>query len=104
MPENAPSSKPGIARSAEQLLARVASGQARMLRRRRQGAPSIWRAVGLMGLIGWSVVLPMLAGVAAGMWIDRKWPTRFSFTLMLLVAGLAVGCWNAWKWIREEDR
>jgi ATP synthase protein I len=48
----------------------------------------------------------MLAGVAIGTWIDRNWPSRFSWTLMLLLAGLAFGCVNAWDRIRQdlEDR
>jgi len=102
MPEGDPSSKPNLTRSTDRFLEGVAASEARMLRRKRQGTPSIWRTVGLMGLIGWSVVLPMLVGIAIGTWIDHKWPTRFSFTLMLLVAGLAAGCWNAWKRIKEE--
>jgi ATP synthase protein I len=60
----------------------------------------------MVGLIGWSVVLPMLAGIAAGGWIDRRWPSRVSWTLMLLVGGLGLGCVSAWHRIREdqEDR
>ena len=77
--------------------------EARMIRRKREGAPNVWRSVGLVGLIGWSVVLPMLAGIAVGIWIDRQWPSRFSWTLMLLVAGLAAGCANAWNRIKQEQ-
>ena len=44
-----------------------------------------------------------LIGIAAGTWIDRKWPGPFSWTLMLLVGGLMLGCVNAWTRIRHEQ-
>lgn len=102
MPEEDSVPKPKLPSSAERLISRVASREARMIRRKREGAPNVFRTVALVGLIGWSVVLPMLIGIAIGTWIDRRWPSRFSWTLMLLVAGLAVGCWNAWNRIRQE--
>ena len=74
-----------------------------MMRRKKEGPPNVWRSVGLMGLVGWSVVLPMLIGVAVGLWIDRAHPSRFSWTLMLLVAGLVGGCANAWGRIKREQ-
>ena len=89
--------------SARRFIARVASREARLLRHKRQRPHTFWRAASLAGLIGWTVVIPMLAGIAAGSWIDRNWPSRFSWTLMLLFAGLAAGCYNAWNRIREEQ-
>jgi ATP synthase protein I len=76
---------------------------ARMKRRSRQPYLRAWRAVATIGLIGWSVVLPMLAGIAVGSWIDSRWPSRFSWTLMLLVGGLGMGCMSAWNRIRDEQ-
>jgi ATP synthase protein I len=93
----------GLPESTRKLLRAVGSREARMIRRGRRGAPNVWRSVGLVGLVGWSVVLPMLVGIAAGLWIDREWPSRFSWTLMLLVAGLAGGCANAWGRIKREQ-
>jgi ATP synthase protein I len=54
--------------------------------------------------VGWSVVIPTLLGVAAGVWIDGRWPGRFSWTLMLLLGGLLLGCWNAWYWVSLEQQ
>jgi hypothetical protein len=34
----------------------------------------------------------------------RRWPSRFSWTLMLMLAGLLLGCWNAWYWVSLEQR
>lgn len=60
-----------------------------------------WFGLGTFGLVGWSVVIPALLGVAVGLWIDRTWPSRFSWTLMLLIGGVMVGCINAWYWVRK---
>lgn len=89
--------------SAQGLMRAIGSREARMVRRQKEGAPNVWRSVGIIGLVGWSVVLPMLIGVAVGLWVDRTWPNRFSWTLMLLVGGLAAGCANAWSRIKREQ-
>ena len=103
MPDRAPTPQPPLPASAQKLMQAVGVRQARMIRRKREGSPNVWRTVGLMGLVGWSVVLPMLLGIAVGLWIDRRWPSRFSWTLMLLVGGLGAGCANAWHRIRKEQ-
>jgi ATP synthase protein I len=90
--------------SEDRLSRRIASQERRKLRARRHRAHGTWFGLGMYGLVGWSVVIPTLLGVAAGVWIDRTWPSRFSWTLMLLVAGLLLGCWNAWYWISLEQR
>jgi len=57
----------------------------------------------MVGGIGWAVALPTLAGVAVGSWIDYHWPSRFSWTLLLLFGGLAMGCLDAWTRINREQ-
>ena len=54
-------------------------------------------------LTGWSVVVPTLAGLAIGNWIDNRYPAGFSWTLALMAVGLFLGCLNAWYWIRRQD-
>jgi ATP synthase protein I len=63
---------------------------------------SLWRGLGVIGMIGWSVVLPTLLGLAVGQWLDRVAPSRFSWSLSLLVGGLIFGCAAAWRWVDEE--
>lgn len=63
----------------------------------------IWFGLGMVGLVGWSIVVPTLAGAALGMWIDDHYPGSHSWTLALLVAGLCVGCANAWHWVAKEN-
>jgi ATP synthase protein I len=71
---------------------------------RREKDRSIWFGLGMFGLIGWSVAIPTLIGVAVGIWIDNTWPSRFSWTLMLLFIGVILGCVNAWYWVKRESR
>lgn len=74
----------------------------RRLKARSHANRGIFRGLGMMGLIGWSVVVPTLLGTALGIWLDRRDPGHRSWTLMLLVAGLMIGCWNAWQWVARE--
>lgn len=86
-------------------LARTVAGQAaRKLKARRDGAPGVWSGLGMMGLVGWSIVLPTLLGAALGLWLDHRHVDGHSWTLALLVAGLTLGCLNAWNWVAKEDR
>ena len=77
---------------------------ARKLRARRDGSPGVWSGLGMMGLIGWSVVLPTLLGAALGIWLDSHYPGTHPWTLALLMAGLVLGCLNAWRWVEQQDR
>jgi ATP synthase protein I len=57
----------------------------------------------MFGLVGWSVAIPTLIGVAVGVFIDKRFDTRYSWTLMLLLIGVIVGCLNAWYWVKRES-
>jgi len=81
----------------------VGAKAARKLKARNSNQ-GVWFGLGMMGLIGWSVVVPTLGGAALGIWLDNRHPGRHSWTLMLLVIGLVIGCLNAWHWVDKEDR
>ncbi len=76
----------------------------RKLKARRNPAPGVWFGLGMMGLIGWSVVVPTLLGAVIGSWLDSRHFGGHSWTLALLVAGLTLGCFNAWTWVAREDK
>jgi ATP synthase protein I len=76
----------------------------RKLRARRAGTPGVWSGLGMMGLIGWSVVVPTLLGAALGLWLDARHPGAHPWSLALLMAGLVLGCLNAWRWVAQQDR
>ena len=82
----------------------VGKKAARRLKARRARDRGIWFGLGLFGMVGWTVAVTTLLGVLLGLWIDRTWPSRYSWTLMLLIIGLIMGCLNAWYWITRESR
>ncbi|BDI32110.1 F0F1 ATP synthase subunit [Capsulimonas corticalis] len=83
---------------------RVGAKATRKLKARRRSPNTIWLGFGVMGLIGWSVVVPTLFGAMLGLWLDKHYPGKHAWTLALLAAGLAIGCFNAWNWVAKEDR
>ena len=70
----------------------------------RKSTQGVWFGLGMMGLIGWSVVIPTLLGAAFGLWLDKHYPGPHSWTLTLLFIGLIAGCVNAWHWVTKEDQ
>jgi ATP synthase protein I len=88
----------------DRLAERVGTKAERKLRARRNGEPDVWSGLGMMGLIGWSVVVPTLLGAALGVWLDSHHPGTHPWSLALLMAGLVLGCLNAWRWVAQQDR
>ncbi len=89
--------------NAETNFSRQVGAQAvRKLKAQRGAKKSVWFGLGMSGLIGWSVTIPTLIGAAIGVWVDKHYPSRFSWTLMLLLIGLIVGCFNAWHWVDSQ--
>ena len=87
----------------ETLFSRQVGAQAmRKLKAKERTEKSIWFGLGMSGLIGWSVTVPALIGVAVGIWLDRRYPSGYSWTLMLMLIGLITGCVNAWHWVNSE--
>ena len=74
----------------------------RKIKARRSKQKGVWFGLGMFGLVGWSVAVPALLLLALGIWVDSRYESRYSWTLMLLVAGITIGCLNAWYWIKQE--
>mgnify|MGYP003573557776 CR=1 FL=1 len=94
----------GQSATEQELIETVGAKEARKLKARREGDRSVWFGLGMFGMIGWSVAVPALLCIAAGLWIDATWPSRYSWTLMLLFIGVVLGCINAWYWLTRERR
>lgn len=93
------------AHSHDPSFAGVVGAQARRkLKAQREPAQGVWFGLGMMGLIGWSVVVPTLLGAALGLWIDKHHPSHIPWTLALLMAGLVLGCFNAGHWVTKEHK
>ena len=84
--------------------AQVGAKAARKLKAKKNATHGVWFGLGMMGLVGWAVSIPTLAGTALGLWLDGRHPGGHSWTLALLVGGLSVGCLNAWYWIAQQDK
>lgn len=65
---------------------------------------SVWFGLGMMGIVGWAIVVPTLLGAALGIWLDIKCPESFSWTLTGLILGLFIGCLIAWRWVNKEHK
>ncbi|MGH1478602.1 MAG: AtpZ/AtpI family protein [Geminicoccales bacterium] len=75
----------------------------RKLRARQRPKVSTWFGLGMFGLVGWSIAVPTVAGIALGIWLDTKLDTRMSWTLTLLFVGVVLGSLNAWYWMKQES-
>ena len=76
----------------------------RKIRARRNSTNGVWFGLGMMGLVGWSVTVPTLLGIALGVWLDKQLTDQYSWTLMMLFAGLVTGCLIAWHWVSKEGK
>lgn len=63
-----------------------------------------WHGLNVFGIVGWSVAIPTLVGIALGVWLDNRFHHQHSWTLTLLPVGLLIGCATAWHWISQEER
>jgi len=85
-------------------IEKIKRKEKRKLRAQRKKGQAIWFGLGLFGVIGWSVMIPTLIGIAVGIWADRRWPGQISWTLTFLFAGIILGCLNAWYWVEKERK
>ena len=90
-----------LRRQAEDFTKKVGAKEARKIKGQSQKDGSIWFGLGVVGIVGWSVVIPTLIGTAIGIWIDGAWPSRFSWALMMMILGVVLGCINAWYWVKK---
>jgi ATP synthase protein I len=93
-----------LAREQERLYRKLREKEERKERARRRGPARVWFGLGMMGVIGWAVIVPTLLGVALGLYLDRSYPhPTISWTLSLLVVGIFLGSLNAWYWVSRES-
>jgi ATP synthase protein I len=90
--------------SADRIEAAAQRAVLREQRARDEPEPSLGSRLGQIGILGWSIVLPTLAGLALGHWLDRHFGTGVFFSAPLLMIGAAFGLWSAWKWMHRQNR
>ena len=88
--------------AAESMQHKVKSDAAKKIRSRDKQDTMIF-GLGLFGIVGWSIVVPTIMGIALGIYLDNIMQLDFSWTLSLLFAGVIVGCINAWYWVQQKS-
>ena len=86
----------------DEFEAQVQRQRARIEQGRREKGMNFWQYLGLIGAVGWGVVVPMAAGVWLGWMIDKNTDSTYEWTLGLLGLGLGLGCYNAWRMVTKE--
>jgi ATP synthase protein I len=61
-----------------------------------------WQSLGVLGSVGWPVVVSTVGGAWLGRWLDARFQTGMRFTLILLVAGAVAGAALAWRFIQPR--
>jgi ATP synthase protein I len=89
-------------RGHEAMRRAVEASQERAERWKREGERSLGQNLAMIGSLGWLIVVPTLAGVAMGRWLDHKFGTGIQFTGALIAVGVALGGWLAWRRIGKE--
>jgi len=90
----------------DEFAEKVGRSEERKIRSRKSGGErEVWFGLGMFGLVGWSVAIPTVIGIAVGVWLDNRYPAgTVSWTLTFLVLGIVLGCLNAWFWVSRERR
>ena len=70
--------------------------------RRKDAEPSLGQRLGQIGVLGWAIVLPALAGLFLGRWLDKTYETGVFFSAPMVMIGAGVGFWLAWKWMSRQ--
>lgn len=87
--------------SEEELLEKIKKESEKKIKAREEG-DQVMFGLGLFGIVGWSIAIPTVIGIAIGIFLDKKFNQSFSWTLTLLFAGVILGSFNAWRWIKEK--
>ena len=71
---------------------------------RSQDRSYVYRAA-LLTVYGWQMSIPVIIGIALGLFLDEVWPLHhFSWTLNLILLGFGAGLYNANTWIKKTAR
>ena len=86
----------------EELLKKIKKDSAKKMKARQEGS-EIMFGLGLFGIVGWSIAIPTVLGIALGVFLDKRFTQSFSWTITLLFAGVVLGSYNAWRWVKEKS-
>jgi len=85
---------------------RLSNAARQAVKRAEQGRadpePSLGARLGQIGVLGWTIIVPMLICLFIGRWLDRSLATGIFFSAPLLTIGAAIGFWSAWRWMHRQ--
>lgn len=82
----------------------VGARERRKMRARKAKDRTLWVGLSSFGVIGWSVAIPTVIGILLGLWLDRRLPGPFSWTLAMILGGVTLGSLAAWYWVSQESK
>lgn len=85
----------------EELLEKIEKESRKKIKAKKEGSEVMF-GLGLFGIVGWSIAIPTVIGIAIGVFLDKKYTQSFSWTITFLFAGVILGSFNAWHWIKEN--
>lgn len=68
----------------------------------RSGDMSVGRRLAQIGVLGWIFVVPTLAGLFSGRWLDARFASGIFWSAPFMFLGVCLGGWTAWKWMNAE--
>lgn len=92
-----------IQSSEEALLEKIEKDAAKKNKAQEEGS-EIMFGLGLFGIVGWSIAIPTILGIALGVFLDKKIPQSFSWTISLLFLGVIIGSLITWRWLSEKSK
>ena len=84
------------------LVKEIERERERRSRWEREGDMSVGRRLAQIGVLGWIFVIPTLAGLFLGRWLDSSLGTGIFWSAPLMIVGLCIGGWTAWKWMNAR--
>ena len=97
-------SGPERGKAKDEFLTEVRRRRERHERHQREGDASFWSSVGMMGSIGWSIMVPLTAGVLFGRWLDGLLNTKPWMTIVFALFGIAAGFINLFRITAQAER
>ncbi len=68
----------------------------------REGPRALLRNLGLVGSLGWLLVLPPLAGAFLGRWLDSRYHSGVFWSATFIFCGVALGAVLVWQKVRKS--
>ena len=88
--------------NSEQMASAVRKRRDRRDRWLREGPRALLRNLGLVGSLGWLLVLTPLGGALLGRWLDNRYSSGVFWSATLIFCGAALGAGIVWQQVRKS--